>query len=95
MRLLRLVRRNSISGQNGYPTVPTYPPLARFRPEDGRPGVVRHAADIQLGIAGNADKFSAIVLDADIPALLRKRATEALCGELAFPRDALELQKQG
>ena len=42
-----------------------------------------------MGIAGNKGKFTAFLLEADIPASLRKGAAGALGGQLDFPRDAL------
>ena len=64
----------------GFQRVSIYPSKARFRFGDGRLGEVRPAADIPVGIAGNMDKFNAFVLDAHIPALVRKGAIEALGG---------------
>ena len=40
-------------------------------------------------------KFSAMLLDADTPAVLRKGALEELGGQLDVPRDLLTLRKQG
>ena len=58
-------------------------------------GGVCHAADITVGIAGSKGTFTAFVLDADIPALLRKGALEALAGQLDFARNALTLGSRG
>ena len=48
-----------------------------------------------MGIAGSKRKFTAFELETDIPALLRKGATEKLGGQLDFPRDVLTLLRQG
>ena len=56
---------------------------------------MRHAADVPAGAAGNKGKCTAFVLEADMPALLRKGAVEALGGQLDFSRDALALRKKG
>ena len=68
---------------------------ARSRFGDGLPGEVRHAACIPAGVAGSKGMFIAFVLDADIPALLRKDAVEALGGQLDFSRDSSVLLKEG
>ena len=60
-----------------------------------RLGELRHAADILVGIAGIKGEFTPSVLDADIPALLRKGAMEASGGQLEPPRDIWALQKRG
>ena len=65
-------------GNMGLPRVSTYPAQARFEFGDGRMGDVRFAANITVGIAGAEGNFTAFVLDADIPASLRKGALEAL-----------------
>ena len=53
----------------------------KFRSGDGRLGEVRQAAGIPVGIAGNRGRFTAFALGADISALLRKGAAEALGGQ--------------
>ena len=42
------------------------------------------ALEIPVGVAGNTRMFTAFALEADIPALLRKGAAEALGGQLDF-----------
>ena len=69
-----LDRHIRILEREAYQRAPTYPP------GDGRPGVVRRAEDIPVGVAGSKCKFTAFVLDADIPALLRRGAPETLGG---------------
>ena len=58
---------------------------------DGRIGEVRYAADIVVGIAGRRGAFTAFVMDAEIPALLRKGALDALGAQLDFGKGALSL----
>ena len=48
-----------------------------------------------MAIAGNTGMFTAFALDADTPALLRKRAVEALGRQLDYSRDSLVLRKYG
>ena len=91
--LRRLEPRNRHLGKNGRQNVSTYLSVARFRFGHRRLGVVRHAADIAVGIAGNNGEITACVLDADVPALLQKGAAEAPGGGAEFPRGAL-LRKQ-
>ena len=50
-------------------------------------GEIRRAADFPVGIAGSRDKLSAFVFDADISALLRKGALEALGAQWDISRD--------
>ena len=75
-----LAHYNWIMGRFGIPRVTTYPSEARFLFGDGRLGEVRHEADISLGSAGNRGEFTASVLDAVIPALLREGAMGGLGG---------------
>ena len=56
---------------------------------------VRRAVDTPVGIAGSKGKFGAVVLAADIPASLRRGASEVLRGLLDFTRDILTLRKHG
>ena len=49
---------------------------------------VRLAADSTAGVAGAKGNFAAFVLDADIPALSHRGASEALGGQLGFSRDS-------
>ena len=69
--------------------------MARPKFEGGRVGEVEHAADIQVGAAGCRGACAARVLEADIPALLRKGALEALGGQLDFERDIMTIRKHG
>ena len=55
----------------------------------------RFAADISASIAGSKGNFAAFVLVAEIPALLRGGAFEALRERLGFPRDILALGFRG
>ena len=75
-----LARLNRILKRRGIPRAATHPSRARSRFGDGRLEEVRHAADIPSGTDGNRGKIAAFVLEADIPALLRKGAMEALGG---------------
>ena len=62
--------RNSFSGKRGFAKAAPYPSSARFKFGDGRVGVVGHAADIKVGIAGRRGAFTAFALDAEIPTLI-------------------------
>ena len=79
----------------GFPKVMPNPTMARFKFGDGRVGEVKHAADIKVGSAGRKGAFTAFVLDADIPALLRKGVLEALGGQLDFDRGIMAIRKRG
>ena len=63
---------NSLLGEQGLPRISTYPACARFKFGDGRHGEVRYAAVISVGLAGCKREFTAVLLEADIPALLRE-----------------------
>ena len=56
---------------------------------------MKHAADIKVGTAGRKGAFMAIALEAEIPALLRKGALEALGAQLDFENDVLSLLRRG
>ena len=86
-----LEHHNRLPEEHGFQKVSTFPSTARFRSWGGRLREVRRAADIPAGVVGNRGKFAAFVLDADVPAFLRK--LEKLGGRLDFPRDALALRK--
>ena len=90
-----LSRHNSPLEQKGFLRVLTYPAQARFKFGDGRTGNVCFAADITEGTAGAKGALTAFALDADIPALLRKGALEALAGQLDFARNTLILGSRG
>ena len=82
-------------GKHGRHRVSTYPARARLKLGGGRLGEVRFAADIPVGVAGRKVEFTAFALEADIPELIRKRATEPLGGQPDFSRDASTLREQG
>ena len=65
--------------------------MARFKCGDGRVGEVRHAADIKVGSAGCRGAFMVFVSEAEMPALLREGALEALGGKPDFGRDTLTI----
>ena len=88
-------RRNSIFGRWGVRRTEASPAWARFKLGDDRFGELRCAADIPAGIAGITGRLTAVVLEADIAALLRKGGLEAPGKQLAFPRNILALRKQG
>ena len=87
--------RNSFLGRREMEKAVPYPSNARFKFGDGRIGEVKHAADIKVGVAGCKGAFTAFVLDAYIPALLRKGALEALGAQLDFEKDTLSLLRHG
>ena len=62
------------------PRAETFPARARFKFDDGRLRGVRLAATIPLGIPGGRGLSAAFVLEADIRAVLRKGALEAVGG---------------
>ena len=84
-----------IAGRWGVQGAETYPAYARLKFRDGHLGEVRRAADISDGIAGNRGKFTASVLEAYAPAMLREGALEALGGPASFFRDISTSRKQG
>ena len=63
---------NSVLERRGLEKAVPYSSNARFNFGDGRIGDVKHATDIEVGIARCKSTLAAFVLDADIPALLRK-----------------------
>ena len=73
----------------------SYPARARFKFGEGRFGEARNAADSPAGIVGGRGKFAAFFLGADIPALLRTGALEALGGQLGCARNVLTLGEMG
>lgn len=79
-----LEHRGRILQRKEYRRVTTYPASARFGFGGGRPGAGRRAADTPVRIAGSRSKFAVFALDADILALLREGALEALGGQLIF-----------
>ena len=79
----------------GFAAMNTYPATARPEFGDRRIGEVHSAADIEVGIDGRRSSFVAFVLKADIPAVLCRRAREALGCQLDFAQNALTLRKHG
>ena len=69
--------------------------FSSFRYGDGRVGDVRRAAVVPVAIVGYAGRFMAHVVDADIPALLRKVALETLGGHRNFRERVLTLESLG
>ena len=79
----------------GSPKAAPYPAMARFKFGDGRLGEVRHAADIEVGIARRRGALAAFVLGTGLPALLRNGALEALGGQLDCKREILTIRTHG
>ena len=73
-----LNNRNAILKALGRHQAKITPAFASFRYGGGRVGDVRRAAIIPIAIVGHAGHFMAYVVDADIPALLGKEASETL-----------------
>ena len=71
----------------GAESVRLYPSAARFKFGDGRIGEVQFAANISVNSAGRRGAFATFVMDAEIPALLRKGARETLGAQLDFAKD--------
>ena len=86
--------RNKISERWGIQRAETFPRRAQFKSGDGRLGEVRCAADIPVGTAGKRGTFAALVPEANILALLREGALEALGGRLDFCCDIVKLRQQ-
>ena len=80
-------RQNRIVRRKGFPRVSTHPATARFRFGTRILAVVGRAANIPVGIAGDQREFAAFALEADIPALLCKGASDALGGQLDSSRE--------
>ena len=83
---------NSHLQEPGIPKVSADPTAARFEFGDGRVRDVRRAAEIKVGNAGHIRALIAFALEADIPALLRNGAPEALDGPLDFIRHVLTIR---
>ena len=90
-----LNNHNSILKALGRPPAKIMPAFARSRYGDGRVGDVRRAASIPIAIAGATGHFMANVVDADVPALLGKEASETLGGHLNFCERVLTLASLG
>ena len=73
--LRRLNHHNSMLGRVGLPRVSTYPAQVRYKF-----GGVQFATYITVGTAGPKGNSTAFVLDADIPAILRKEESGTLGG---------------
>ena len=58
-------------------------------------GEVKRAADIKVGVAGCKGAYTALVLDAEISAFLRKSALEAPAAQLDFDKNALCFVRHG
>ena len=95
VRFRRLGHHYRLPEGEGCQRVSTFPASARFRFGDGCLGEVRRGAGLPAGIAGGKRKFPALVLDSDIPTLLRRGAMGALGGQSDFPRDVLAPRKRG
>ena len=87
-----LANRKSLLAQHGFPWVETYPTHARCQLGGGRMGDVCFAADITAGVSGPTGTSTAFVSYADIPALLREWAFEALGGKPDFSRDISDVR---
>ena len=79
----------------GLPAVTTKPAQAAFKLGDGRTGEECQTADIIVGAAGIKGKFTAFLLDSDIPAILSKGALETLQDCLDFARHTPTLGTNG
>ena len=90
-----LANHNQVLERLGMEKVHLYPSAARFKFGDGRIGEVQYAANISVGIAGCKGAFTAFVMDAEVPALLRKGALEALGAQLDFAKDTRLLERRG
>ena len=84
-----------LRGDTGVLPVQPYPARARTQFGDGRLGDVGGAADIPVGIRGGQWKSAALLLDADIPGLLREGASEAPGEQSDCARNVLTLNKMG
>ena len=82
-------------GREGFPRISTYLACAPFNFGDGRLGEARYAADPPVGIADCRGKFAASVLEADIPALLRKGVLGARGAQSDVSREISTHRKQG
>ena len=84
---------NRILQTKGSLRVSTYPGYARFRFGHGRLRGVRRAADVPVDVTGKKRRFAAFASEADILALLREGALEALDDQLRLPRGKLHARK--
>ena len=91
----RLGNRHLFSGKQGFAEAAPYTSAAQFKFGDGRIGEVKRAADFKVVNAGCQGAFAKFVLGAEIPALLRKGALEALGAQLDFEKDTLPLLRHG
>ena len=72
-----LENRNLLVGKQELPRISNHPGSARFEFGDGRFGEVRHAAEVTDGSAGRKGTLTALVLEADIIALLKSFENES------------------
>ena len=68
-----LQRHNSLQAKSGAPAAEMHPGAASFNFGNVRLEQVRYAADVPVAIAGRRGMFTALPVDADIPASSRKR----------------------
>ena len=55
-----LANHNSYFQKMGTPNANPYPAMAHFKFEDGRVGVERYAADINVGVAGRLGRLDSV-----------------------------------
>ena len=91
----RLENHKSIVGKRGLRRKSSHTASARFKFGDGRRGEVRYAAEITVGTAACKDTLAAFASLADIPALLREGALEALVGQLDFASGVSTVRDNG
>ena len=82
-----LGHRKSVLEKREIPFTQPYPARAQFKFEGGRLGEARYEAGTPVRIARGLVNYSAFLLEADIPALLRKGASEVLGGQLDCARN--------
>ena len=80
-------RHNSALGKFGVPPAQSFPAIEGFKFGNGRVGEVRFSADILAWTAGGRGEVAAFLMDADIPALLRKGEPQYLGRQLDPPRN--------
>ena len=80
--------------RNEYPELGPYSAQAQFPFRGSRGGPVVLAGDIAIGITGSSGRSTTSVAEADVPAVLRERATEALGGRFDFHDGVLALDRR-
>ena len=90
-----LENHNLFSEQMGLGKAVPSSSTARFKFGDRGIGEVKHAADTKVGIAGCMGAFTACVLGAEIPALLRRGALESPGAQLDCEENTLSLLRHG